>query len=57
MIKMKKRIQALKAIQVSGKMGNVEGVIVTPAVADKLLNGVSNILLATRNMYQLSKMI
>lgn len=52
---MKKRIQKLQAIEASGKWGNVEGVIVTPQIAHKLLNSVSCIVVATGNLRNICK--
>ena len=52
---MKNRIEQLRQIELSGKIGQCEGVFVTPMVAKKLLTVVSNVQLATGNLRQLCK--
>lgn len=52
---MKKRVQKLQEIKATGKMGMVEGVFVTPAVAERLLNTISHVALATQNLRTLCK--
>ena len=52
---MKKRIQLLEACIETGKMTKIEGVIVTPEVAEKLLSGLSRWLVAIGDLRTLCK--
>lgn len=54
---MKNRIEKLRQIELSGKIGQCEGVFVTPMVAKKLLTVVDNVRLATENLYKLCKSV
>lgn len=52
---MKTRINGLKAVVATDKMGFVEGVLVTPVVAKKLLNDVSAFSLVTYRLKDLCR--
>jgi hypothetical protein len=56
-LKMKNRMKKLQAIEASGKLGMVEGVIVTPEAAHRLLNNVSALMVAIGDLRILSKLV
>jgi hypothetical protein len=54
-LKMKNRVQKLKAVIEAGKMGKIEGVMVTPEAATMVLAYAKNIELGLANMRTLCK--